>query len=52
MLSAPSDSASTVALDTMSEEYDGGIPNARIMVENVTIPEALEYKKKSWLWTV
>lgn len=42
----PPDSASTVALDTMSEEYDGGIPNARVMVENVTIPEALEYKEK------
>lgn len=35
-----------MALDTKSEEYDGGIPNARIMVENVTIPEALEYKEK------
>ena len=30
----------------MSEEYDGGISDARVMVENVTIPEALEYKEK------
>lgn len=42
----PPDSASTIALDTMEEEYDGGIPNARVMVQNVTIPEALEYKEK------
>lgn len=40
----PEESASTVALNLMQEEFDGGIPNARIMVENVTIPEALQYK--------
>lgn len=40
----PEGSASTVALDLMEEEFDGGIPNARVMVENVTIPEALQYK--------
>ena len=42
----PEDSASTVALDRMDEEFDGGVPNARVMVEDVTIPEALEYKEK------
>lgn len=42
----PSESPSTVALDTMEEEFDGGIPNARVMVKDVTIPEALEYKEK------
>ena len=42
----PEDSASTVALNLMDEEFDGGVPNARIMVENVTIPEALEYKER------
>lgn len=42
----PEDSASTVALDRMNEEFDGGVPNARVMVEDVTIPEALEYKEK------
>ncbi len=42
----PEDSASTVALDLMDEEFDGGVPNARVMVKNVTIPEALEYKEK------
>ena len=42
----PKDSASTVALDTMEEEFDGGIPNARVMIRDVTIPEALAYKEK------
>lgn len=40
----PSDSSSTVALDIMEEEYDGGIPNARVLLENVSIPEVLNYK--------
>lgn len=42
----PEDSKSTVSLDVMNEEFDGGIPNARVMVKDVTIPEALEYKEK------
>lgn len=42
----PEDTASTVALDVMEEEFEGGIPNARVMVEAVTVPEALEYKEK------
>lgn len=42
----PEDSASTVALDVMEKEYEGGIPNARVMLKGVTIPEALEYKEK------
>ena len=42
----PQSSASTVALDRMEEEYDGGIPNARVMVQGVSVPEALEYKEK------
>lgn len=42
----PSESASTVALDVMDEEFGSGVPNARVMVKNVTIPEALEYKDK------
>ena len=40
----PKDSASTVALDLMDEEFGSGIPNARVMIEDVSIPEALEYK--------
>lgn len=42
----PEDAGSTIALDVMQEEFEGGIPNARVMVKNVTIPEALEYKER------
>ena len=42
----PSKSVSTQALDLMDKEYDGGIPNARVMVQNVSVPQALEYKEK------
>ena len=42
----PQESASTQALDVMAQEYDGGIPNARVMVQNVSIPQALEFKEK------
>ena len=42
----PSDSASTVALNTMDEEYEGGIPNARVMVQNISVLEALDYKAR------
>ena len=42
----PSESASTLALNAMTAEYDGGIPNARVMIYNVTVPQALEYKAK------
>lgn len=42
----PAESASTKALELMNQEYDGGIPNARVMVENVSVPEALSYKEK------
>lgn len=42
----PKDSASTVGLDKLEEEYEGGIPNARVMVQDVTVPEALEYKER------
>lgn len=40
----PEESASTVALDVMGEEFGGGIPNARVLVKDVTIPQTLEYK--------
>jgi len=42
----PDDSHSTVSIEIMQKEFDGDIPNARVMVRNVTIPEALEYKEK------
>lgn len=42
----PDDSPSTQAINKMDEEFHSGIPNARAMVKNVTIPEAIAYKKK------
>ena len=42
----PEDSHSTVSLDLMNEEFDGGIPNARVMIKDMSIAEALEYKEK------
>ena len=38
--------ASTVSLDVMEAEFEGGIPNARVMIQDVTIPEALDYKAR------
>ncbi len=40
----PADAHSTVSGEVMREEFQGGIPNARVMVRGVTIPQALEYK--------
>ena len=37
----PDDAASTVALEIMEAEFSGGIPNARVLIKNVTIPQAL-----------
>lgn len=42
----PEDSHSTISLEVMQEEVDGGIPNARVMIRDVSIPEALEYKEE------
>jgi len=42
----PEDSHSTVSIDVMEQEFDGGIPNARVMLKNVTVPQALDYKEK------
>lgn len=42
----PDGMASTVALDTMNKEYDMSIPNARVMISDVSISEALDMKQK------
>ena len=42
----PENTHSTVSLEIMSQEFTDGIPNARVMIHNVTIPEALEYKAR------
>lgn len=42
----PDDAASTKALDTMEEEYTQTIPNLRVLIYDVTIPQALSYKEQ------
>ncbi|MDO4633725.1 MAG: MMPL family transporter [Eubacteriales bacterium] len=42
----PETTPSTIAINKMKEEYDGGIPNARVMIQDVTVEKALEYKEK------
>ena len=42
----PEDTKSTVSMEKMQEEFAGGIPNARVMIRNVSIPEALDYKEQ------
>ena len=42
----PADSDSTKAIEMMAEEFDGGIPNVRAMINDITIPEALKIKDK------
>ena len=42
----PESSSSTVALDVMNQEFDGAIPNARVMIKVEDKKEALSYKKK------
>lgn len=42
----PDDAASTVALDTMEKEYSQPVPNMRVVIHDVMIPQALDYKKK------
>ena len=40
----PPDSASTLALDALEAEFEGGIPNARVMIRDASIREALACK--------
>lgn len=42
----PDNTASTTSIEVMEKEFGGGIPNARVMVSKVTIPEAMELKEK------
>ena len=41
----PEATHSNVSLEVMEQEFSGGIPNARVMIHDVTIPQALEYKQ-------
>lgn len=42
----PDSAPSTVSLAKMQDEFSGGIPNARIMVPNLSIPQALRFKQQ------
>src|SRR5690606_1799890 len=42
----PEDARSTIAMEIMDEEFDGNVPNTRVMLHDVTIQEALTYKEK------
>ncbi|MFG6115619.1 RND family transporter [Halobacillus sp. MO56] len=42
----PDDSPSMQAVDLMEEEFDEPIANARVMVKDVSVTEALEYKQE------
>ena len=41
----PEDSKSTISLNIMEEQFDKSPPNLRIMLEDVSVAKALEYKK-------
>ena len=42
----PAEAASTRTIGVMEEEYDQAVPNMRVLVYDVAIPEALEYKER------
>src|SRR5690554_3278528 len=42
----PDDARSTTAMEIMEEEFDGSVPNTRVMINDVTIQEALQAKEK------
>jgi uncharacterized protein len=42
----PEDAQSVQAMDIMEEEFTGAVADTRVMVTDVTIQEALEYKEK------
>jgi predicted RND superfamily exporter protein len=42
----PKNAQSTVAISINNSEFDQSVPNARVMISNVTLTQALEYKAK------
>lgn len=42
----PEDAQSTIAIEVMEDEFGGEMPNSRVMLTNVSILEALEYKER------
>ena len=42
----PDDAQSTIAMDIMEEEFEGSVPTNRVMINDVTIQDALAFKKE------
>lgn len=42
----PKDAQSTKALEIMNDEYTESMPNANVMIKNVSVMEAVEYKEQ------
>ena len=42
----PNDAPSTVAINVLESEYAQGIPNVRVMVPDMTVPQALDMKER------
>jgi hypothetical protein len=42
----PEGSPSTIAFNVMEDEFEGGIPNVRVMISDISVPEALVYKQE------
>lgn len=42
----PKDSQSTIALNIMDSEFSQAVPNVRVMLNNVSLTEALDYKSR------
>src|SRR5699024_295186 len=42
----PASAPSTVAIDVMSEEFDEDVANTRVMVKNVSVQEAIDFKEE------
>ena len=42
----PEDAESTTALNLMYSEFGSGVPNTRVMVQNLTLTEAVEMKQR------
>ncbi|WP_186580385.1 efflux RND transporter permease subunit [Aquibacillus kalidii] len=42
----PEDAPSTEAMDVMEQEFDGSVPTNRVMMQDLTLQEALAFKEK------
>ena len=42
----PEDTPSTLAINVMNQEFEQDIPNARVYIPDVTLPQTLDYKER------